>query len=353
MARRAPSIAGQIEGSNVPASIVRRDDQEPRSRAPDGRTVPQVYGLLYLAESSERIANLDARRDAHDVYLKCAFNSARSFERHGYPYALITNRPDAIEARASQLGLRPPPLIAMEFHRDVPGGIGFASAHRKIEVLEHFGTGEFGPRPMLVDLDTELVRPFPSALLDNAEALHALDLTCVIEAEFGPAMETYLSAILAAPVADPRWYGGEFLCGPAPLFARIAQSNARCRERYFAHARGSIHEGDEALTSAALNELRGEGVAIADAGANGTVTRWWSARTTVAVPQFSQVSSAALLHLPADKPFLAARAGTDPDPARFVADYRRAIGRKLALRRTGSAIERLIGRKPVRFAPRW
>ena len=315
-------------------------------------SAPDFFGLLYLAPECERAVNLASSGDATDVYVRCAVNSARSFARFGYNWRLITNDAPRIAQRCTALGLSAPPLEPLEFAMSVPAGLGFAAAHRKLEVIARFGDRAFGPRPALVDLDTELVRPIPTALLEEPDAVHALDLTQPMTREFGTRLGAYQAAILDRQTAAARWFGGEFICAPAAVYARIAALVAQCWHRYLTLAPGSVHEGDEALVSAALSALAGDGAKIVDAGAEGVVARWWSARTNVAMPRFREIAGAALLHLPADKPFLAARAGREPDPRRFVEDYRRALGAKLRIRQAAGAIEALLG-KTARHPPRW
>jgi hypothetical protein len=307
---------------------------------------------LFVGEGSERMANLPTDQSI-DAYVGCAANCARSFAHFGYSYQIISNAPEAVANRAARMGLASLPLSPMEFSREVPTHLGFASAHRKLEVLARFGTGELGTRPALVDLDTELVRPFPSALLNDGASLHALDLTDVMTAEFGERVDATLASILGRPVNAGRWFGGEFLAGPTNWFAELSSIVDECWDRYLAQARGSIHEGDEALTSAALTVLGQRGHRIVDAGAEGSVARWWSARTKVPMPRFRDIQDAALLHLPADKPFLAKRAKFTPDPARFAQDYRNELRFKLLPRQIGNAILSRSRKQPRLYAPHW
>ena len=312
-----------------------------------------VFGLLFVNMNKERHRNLPNNVDALDTYLRCAVNSARSYISFGNKFSLITNNSEYLEQRGHALGIRPPPIIEIDFSREVPSGLGFASAHRKLEVFAAFGKGQFGPRPILVDLDTELVRPLPASL-QTAGSIHALDRTSLMVAEFGERLQTTLQTILGEQPTLSRWFGGEFICADAGHYHDIAAIADACWDRYVTQDMHSIiHNGDEALTSAALTTLASNGRCVVDAGAEKLVSRYWSSRTNLPLPPYRQSARAAVLHLPADKEFLAARAGRHPNPRDFNRDYRRAVGSKLASRALLNAVERLVGRKPRRYAPRW
>lgn len=313
-----------------------------------------VFGLLYVNPDPERHLNLRNRReDPLDVYLKCAINSGRSFVHFGNSYTLITNNFEALRIRAEVLELGMPPLTQLEFSLEIPKGLTFASSHRRFEVYKAFGEGRFGPRPILADLDTELIRPLPPGL-DEPGAIHALDLTSVVFAKADRNTTKVLASITGAEPSIAIWAGGELMAADAGQYSKIAHIINCYWERYLSLARqGATHLSDETLTSVAVSELASCGELVVDAGAEGAVARYWSARTDVPLPSFRCAARAALVHLPADKRFLAARAGRNPDPARFIRDYCLSASGKIASRKALNLVERVVGRRPRKYAPRW
>jgi hypothetical protein len=75
-----------------------------------------------------------------------------------------------------------------------------------------------------------------------------------------------------------------------------------------------------------VERLRHGGLEIADAGLLGIVTRFWSIVPRHPQPRFNRLPQPFLLHLPADKPFLATlRPAEQVDAARFLTAYRRHL----------------------------
>jgi hypothetical protein len=73
---------------------------------------------------------------------------------------------------------------------------------------------------------------------------------------------------------------------------------------YLSNINSIHHQGDEAITSAAVMLMQKNGNCIADAGTLGIVGRYWN--RPIAHPQkpFGWFQQCFLLHLPADKRFL-------------------------------------------------
>lgn len=105
---------------------------------------------------------------------------------------------------------------------------------------------------------------------------------------------------------EGRWIGGEFIGGPPSFFSKLLERIDQVYGNYVASLSRLHHVGDEAVTSAAAELLRRDGVYIADAGTIGLIARYWN--THVLHPQKplrSYLQDCFILHLPADKKFLA------------------------------------------------
>ena len=152
-----------------------------------------------------------------------------------------------------------------------------------------------------------------------------------------------LEAVAGTSLADARWYGGEYIFGSCDQFATLADYVARCWPRYRSILGTTHHVGDEMVTSAALNLMRLDGVPLADEGARGEVTRWWSARTLLPQMPLRKAKETAYLHLPADKEFLAGRARLDFAPETFLDAYQRRTGVRIAVRTVQNLIDRTRG----------
>lgn len=308
---------------------------------------PQLHALLFVDEAAERHANLRAR-DPLRVYSRNAALLARSALAAGHHLTLVTNAPERVHALLAADGLET--LVRLRHHsfsRDLPAAWPFRSAHRKLELLEAFGTGAFGSHPALVDCDAVVLAPLR---LRDAETLWLYDVTAAMfgEGQEGAAACARRLAPLG-PHAEPRWYGGEFLAGPAHAFAALAQALAALWPAYLGLAAPALCGGDELPLSAAAAQLAGKGHPIGDAGAAGLVARWWSRRTVQPHAAFRDAARAAVLHLPADKPYLATAALHPFDPIRFTTDYAGHAARRLPRERAAVLAERLLGRAAQRL----
>lgn len=313
---------------------------------------PDFFGLLHIAERAAKPINLASDADPIDLYLHCASLCARSFEAHGYRWRLITNEPQRVEERMRALGLTSFELEPHAFGWTIPDGIPFYSAHFKLELYEAFGRGVFGPHVALVDIDTVLLRPFPEEAL-TANALVGYDLTACEIRDYG--RETIAGAVsaIAGEALPATWWGGEFLLGRDENFATLSSYIEDIWPRYAEHWRTLHHQGDEALTSTAISRMQRDGLRVVDAGALGGVHRWWSARTLSPHPPLALALTRSLLHLPADKEFLAMQAAqTGFDPVAFLAAYRRLAFRKALSRQAVDIVRRVWPNGPRKYAPR-
>jgi hypothetical protein len=74
---------------------------------------------------------------------------------------------------------------------------------------------------------------------------------------------------------------------------------------YLKELDGLHHVGSEMFVSVALEALRRKGIYTADAGTIGIIGRYWSSRILHPQKPFKYFTNCFLLHLPADKEFMA------------------------------------------------
>lgn len=293
--------------------------------------------------------NLAAGHDPLDTYLRCAALSWRSFERAGYEWQLVTDDRDRLERRCAILGFDGLPIREESFRWEVPEGLRFRAAHYKLELLTLFGSGSFGDRPALVDLDVVCMRRLPVEVT-AAKALVGYNLSSLeASGQAGIAVAASL-ALLSGCIGEPEWWGGEFMLGGVDQYAPLAKHIEELWPRYLDACDSMTHVGDEMVLTASLQALRENGGAVLDGGQAGAVTRFWSARTTQVFPPFDTVARSAILHLPADKPFLANYPAEWFDPEAFLGSYRNYLKRRIPPRRVAAQAARLFGGKR-RFAP--
>jgi hypothetical protein len=303
------------------------------------------YGLLYIDETNNLNPNLLGAADQTDVYVSCASLCSKAFRAAGTPFHLITNDEAYVQRRLSALKLDDVGVVAYPFAWPVPKNIPFYSAHFKLDIIKAFGRGTFGRQVGLVDLDAILLKGLPFS-----EDLAVYDISDQVSSHKRISVLSDIEKISGRQLPDARWYGGEFTMGSAAAFYEISQYVELCWPDYVRCIPMLHHIGDEMIMSSALNMARADGVRLIDYGKAGFVARWWTARTQHKQAAFDSCKDTALLHLPADKVFLARQARYRFQRELFLSRFRKYAQRKLALRAVFGIVESLIGR-PKKFAP--
>lgn len=306
----------------------------------------KYYSLLYIDQVRNRNTNLAGGGDPVDVYLACACLCAKAFRSAGQSYCLVTNDAGEIQRRLERLQIGDLPVVSFEFLLQVPQGIPFYSAHFKLDLFRGFGSGEFGKDVGLVDLDTVLLRTLP-----ECGAMGVYDISDQVLPVYEQSrIDADMEKISGRSIPQARWYGGEFVTGSESMFRAISSYVETFWENYIQNVGSLAHNGDEMIMSAALNCARIDGVSLVDYGKNGSVARWWTSRTRHQQPPFDAVKGSALLHLPADKIFLARQAQHPFDSETFLKKFRPYVRRKCLSRRILHLSEALL-RKPKHFPP--
>jgi hypothetical protein len=304
------------------------------------------YGLLYIDEANNQNPNLRGAADPIDVYVSCASLCSKAFRTAGASFRLITNDEAHVKRRLGALQLDDVAVVAYEFVWPVPRKIPFYSAHFKLDIVKAFGRGTFGKKIGLVDLDVVLLKELP---LSNDLAVYDIS-DQAFAAHDRERVLSDMERISGRRLSEARWYGGEFVMGSATAFDEISQCVQLCWPNYVRCMPTLHHVGDEMIMSSALNIARADGVGMIDYGNDGLVARWWTARTQYKQAPFDSCKNAALLHLPADKVFLARQARYHFQRDSFLSRFRRHAQRKIALRTFVNIGESLIGR-PKKFTP--
>jgi hypothetical protein len=85
-----------------------------------------------------------------------------------------------------------------------------------------------------------------------------------------------------------------------------------------------FHEGDEMLTSLAIEHIMNNGMPVYDAGNLGFIIRFWSINSRHHQKSFDAFTNCFLLHLPADKKLLSSLADQEAEYS-FIKKYRRHL----------------------------
>lgn len=301
-------------------------------------TEPALFALLYVEGGKRGSPNLKRQFDGIDTYIRCAITLSRSCMCHGQQVTILTNEPEFLSARSKAFGFE---LSTQPFHaeRPVPDWIPFAAAHKKLDVFSAFGSGDYGDLVLLLDLDCVALEPIR---LNGAseDALFVYDLTQQELSASGFDVVKASYEVLGSPANQTvRWFGGEFLGGSPAAFKILAETVSDIWPDYINRLSRVHHHGDEMLFNAAVSRLNsGAQLRLIDQGIDSecvrgsTIRRWWSARTPFPQrPLHYKLPS--VLHMPADKDFLAKIHNKQFSPRNFLSRYEAHISPRLLRRR--------------------
>ena len=302
----------------------------------------QMFGLLHLNENEQSAMNVATRNFAEliSVYVKNAINLSNSFQSRGVSFTLLTNEKDVVQeyVQAEKCNLQ---VNEIPFITRVPVGTRFYSAHFKLDAFRYLSTLSSG-YVGLCDLDMTCINPYPVCLDNIVKAKLPLyyDISDQVIPAYGHEIIINDLQLIHGIESEGRWCGGEFISGTTDFFARLVEEIDRLYANYTASIPKLHHVGDEAFTTAALELLRRKGVSMVDAGTLGIVGRYWNTVTLHPQKPFSYFRQCFLLHLPADKRFLAKMAKREgvvsDDFLKLYATYNRSsfapMARKVARR---------------------
>lgn len=309
-----------------------------------------LYGLLHLAEGQSSAQNIKVGSFSRQrsLYVRNAVALSRSLQEKNIVFTLLTNDKTQISRELADQGLSESLRCEeIPFTTDVPAGIRFYSAHFKLDVFRHFAAQPAHAYVGLVDLDMIAMNPLPQCLVKLAEMGVPVyyDISDQVIPAYGHERIRADMSRLSPHVYEGRWSGGELIFGRPDFFASLTREADAIFSTYRDLYTDLHHQGDEIITSTALEVLRfRDGVVMAEGGKLGIVGRYWSRPVKHPQPSFDYFSNAFLLHLPADKQWLADTAlPIAGNGDKLQSEYRRHLGRiflKNSLRNIKSFIEK-------------
>ena len=269
-----------------------------------------LYGLLHLEENQFSAVNLSVKTftEQKRIYTKNAINLSLSLQNYGISFILLTNKKEEIYDELKKLGPSNSLTIrSIDFSNKVSVGIKFYSAHFKLDVFNYFASLSSEDYVGLIDLDMIAVGEVPICLKNIIQERVPLcyDISDQVIPAHGHDVIMQDMQKISPTIFEGRWSGGEFIMGTPDFFASLNSEIRKIYPRYIEVAETLHHQSDEMPTSVALENLRRNGKYIADAGTLGIVGRFWSIPILHEQKSFSYFENSFLLHLPADKRFLA------------------------------------------------
>ena len=305
------------------------------------------FTLLYIDWEGRALSQNGIEGDFHDqlsIFLRSCERLSRSLSRYvaESSFTVLTNDKGYFEGHGSALNVREIP-----FSTEVPRDIRFFSAHHKLDVFRWLAKNA-GSYSILLDADVVCINPMPPNLrvcIDKAIPTY-YDISEGVFPAYGREKIIRDKNLVGAFSSTGMWAGGEFLGGSGSFFRDLCERIDASSARYFNMFHDLHHQGDEMLTSVALEQLMEEGKYISDVGRFGAIIRYWSVETLHVQRDLSAFRDYFLLHLPADKAYLAtyeAKSDFFPEYQEYVRKKNTPTKRSL-VRRIGGRIKTLIKR---------
>lgn len=303
------------------------------------------YTLIHICKEEESLHNnsfVRSFKDQVNLYFSCAKQLHRSLKTAGIKLTVLTNdRQFLQELNTDGYDID---IVQMNFTLHVPSGIKFYSAHFKIEVFNYLSTLK-DDYVGLLDCDIVCINEKPICFrnaIDNKVPLY-YDITDQMVPAFTAERIIADKQRLSKSKSLGMWTGGEFIAGPPQFFGKLFTEIDILKKEYFNNFNSFQHQGDEMLTSVAIENmmLNGE-IRMMDAGALSIIARYWSFKPLHIQKPVDAYSNHFLLHLPSDKKFIVGLNEKQFATASFFKSYKQHLVIARTLDRTFKSVKPYI-----------
>ena len=269
----------------------------------------QFYTLLYIDREEKKKMSATGLskakelkfQDRINIFLSCAALLNKSLVyNHVGELNILTNDSDFVSSSLANLGCSIN-MIELTFSLQIPRDINFYSAHYKIDVFKWLGNKPGADMLFLLDNDMVCTGPIPQVVKNIVAADYTSKkfpmLIYNMPRYYGDKMVTDKQKVDSSQIHG-LWAGGEFIAGTATAFAELYKEVMKIQDGYWNNYHSLFHQGDEMLTSVALENLFYRSrFPLLDAHGLGLVKRFWSILTKY--PYYKEQYWFA--HLPYDK----------------------------------------------------
>ena len=269
-----------------------------------------AYSLLYCNPDERTPINSKVRNYQEKIleYLGNARTLYLSLTEVGVPLVLLTNSAGELKKAMPWPEHEMPEIREISFKGDVSKNVGFESHHRKWDMVRYLGGLDADAYVVLLDLDVIVGRGFSESFRFCAEQGIPLvyDITDQVVPAYGSGRILADLKSVSPVCGSVRWYGGEYISGKPAFFWEVYKRVEIFKGSYFEKAPLLHHNGDEFVSTIAIETLKKDGWRVDDGGALGVIGRYWSVQCRHHQRPFAHYADfCSLLHLPADKGFLA------------------------------------------------
>lgn len=261
----------------------------------------RFFTLLYIASTSEKQKLIGKEISGEErilIYLKNCNTLNHSLQINGFSkLTILTNAKEYLYKLLKKYKLSFE-IEEILFDLQVPKNIGFYSAHFKIDAYRYLGTLT-NTYSFLLDNDVICLQKLPNhmkELIDQHIAVHYAFPTYRVEKH-----DINIMKYIEPQIITGEWSGGEFIGGDANFYMQLYNEISGFVKRYFDRINEMFHQGDEMLTSIAIEKMKLNGWEIIDGGTVDLIYRYYSIFENKTIDNYRSW----MYHLICDKHFLA------------------------------------------------
>lgn len=284
---------------------------------------PLFYTLLHIRSTDANKVLAENTNSNLSIYIKCCEALHNSLKNYGYNLIVLTNEKEVIEQKSKTLKVQ-----NIDFKLNIPSDIKFYSAHYKIDVFKYLSEKE--GYSILIDCDVVCINNLPLNMkkIISTNTPMCYDITNQRYPAYGREKLIKDKFTIMKKESIGNWFGGEFISGDSSFFDAIYSLCMKYWDNYRLNYQQIQHQGDEMLTSCAIEEYQRQNNFIFDVGTIGGIERYWSCNTLHYQKSFKSLNQSFLLHLPADKKIIAKHAKFITN--KFILDYSKYLKVKKA-----------------------
>jgi hypothetical protein len=268
----------------------------------------KFYGFLYVDKKSGKL-NFKSRdfEDRYSIYLKNAALLNLSISKCGYEFIILTNNKSYIEKKIKNEIRNSISIEEISFSTNVPRTMHFFSCHYRVDVFRYLSKLR-NSISILVDLDIIIIKNLKKIKFKtfaNSGIVH--DISSNIFPAYGfKSVSKNLETLMGYKINCPRWYGGDFIAGSKKFFQILYTQTKKYQSRFVKLRKKLPSYTDEFfLTAAILDIKKNTSYKIIDGSKLKIWSRYWSANTKHKQMKIDYYLNFFMLHLPADKHFIA------------------------------------------------
>jgi len=266
------------------------------------------FGFLYIDQKAGKL-NFQSKNfeERYSVYLKNAALLNLSIRKCGYKFVILTNNKAYIEKKIKKEIKDFICIQEILFNTSVPRNMHFFPCHYRVDAFKYFSKLK-NTISILLDLDVIVIKNLNKInfkLFSNSGVVH--DISSNIFPAYGfKKISSDLEMLTGFKIDNAKWYGGDFIAGSENFFHILYLKTKKYQTKLVKLSKKFPNYTDEFfLTAAILDIEKNADYKIIDGSKIKIWSRYWSVNTKHKQNKIENYLKFFMLHLPADKNFIA------------------------------------------------